>query len=167
MVCSLQEGDKRDHSDKHSDRRTDTSPRRGLKGPMSGLWYLLSPLLERIPPLIFQITSELFRSSPLSVSLFSCWCLLLPWASLMAQMLKICLWCGRPRFSSWVRKIPWRREWLPTPVFLPREFHQQRSLADYSLWGNKELDMAEWLTTTLLPEIVLIFAWCLSCPSGT
>ena len=32
---------------------------------------------------------------------------------------------------------------LPTPVFLPREFHGQRSLADYSLWCCKESDMAE------------------------
>ena len=31
---------------------------------------------------------------------------------------KICLQCGRPRFDPWVRKISWRREWLPSPVFL-------------------------------------------------
>ena len=35
-------------------------------------------------------------------------------------------------FNSWVRKIPWRREWQPAPVFLP-EFHGQRSLSGYSL----------------------------------
>ena len=39
---------------------------------------------------------------------------------------------GRPGFDPWVRKIPWRKEWLPTPLFLPGEFHGQRSLADYS-----------------------------------
>ena len=33
--------------------------------------------------------------------------------------------------QSWIGKIPWRREWQPTPVFLPGEFHGQRSLADY------------------------------------
>ena len=33
-----------------------------------------------------------------------------------------------------------RREWQPTPVFLPRKFHGQRSLEGYSLWGPKELD---------------------------
>ena len=38
--------------------------------------------------------------------------------------------CG---FDGWVGKIPWRREWLPTPVFLPGESHGQRSLAGYSL----------------------------------
>ena len=39
-----------------------------------------------------------------------------------------CLQCRRPRFDPWVRKIPWRREWQPTPVFFPGEFHGQRSL---------------------------------------
>ena len=38
---------------------------------------------------------------------------------------------SRPRFDPWVRKIPWRREQQPTPVFLPGEFHGQRSLAGY------------------------------------
>ena len=44
----------------------------------------------------------------------------------------------------WVGKTPWRREWHPTPVFLPREFHGQRSLAGYSPQGCKESDTAEW-----------------------
>jgi len=42
------------------------------------------------------------------------------------------------RFNPWVRKIPRRRKWLPTPVFLPGEFFGQRSLAGYSPWGCKE-----------------------------
>ena len=37
----------------------------------------------------------------------------------------------------------WRRKWQPTPVFLPREFHGQRSLVGYSPWGHKELDITE------------------------
>ena len=41
-------------------------------------------------------------------------------ASLVAQMVKnLLIKCRTPRFISWVRKIPWRREWLPTPVFFP------------------------------------------------
>ena len=36
--------------------------------------------------------------------------------------------CRRPGFDPWVRKIPWRRKWQPTPVFLPGESHGQRSL---------------------------------------
>ena len=37
-------------------------------------------------------------------------------------------------------RFPWRRTWQPTPVFLPGEFHGQRSLVGYSPWGCKELD---------------------------
>ena len=48
--------------------------------------------------------------------------------------------CGRPGFYHWVEKIPWRRKWQPTPVFLPGELHGQRSLANYSPWGPKESD---------------------------
>ena len=47
-----------------------------------------------------------------------------------------------------VRKIPWRREWQATPVFLPGEFHGQRSLVDYGPWGHKESDTTEGLTFT-------------------
>ena len=42
---------------------------------------------------------------------------------------------AKGRFDPWVRKIPWRRKWEPTPVFLPGESHGQRSLAGYSPWG--------------------------------
>ena len=52
-------------------------------------------------------------------------------------------WQADSWFSSWVRKIPWRREWLSIPVFLPGESHGQRSLADCSLWRHKELDVTE------------------------
>ena len=45
-------------------------------------------------------------------------------------------------------KISWRREWLPTPVFLPEEFHEQRNLVGYSPWDRKELDTTECLTHT-------------------
>ena len=54
---------------------------------------------------------------------------------------RICLQCGRPEFHSWVGKIPWRRQRLPTPVFWPGEFHEI-----YSPWGCKELDTTELLS---------------------
>ena len=38
---------------------------------------------------------------------------------------------------SHVKKIPWRRAWQPTPVFMPGESHGQRSLAGYSSWDHK------------------------------
>ena len=46
-------------------------------------------------------------------------------------------------FDPWVRKIPWRRAWQPTPAFLPGESHGQRSLAGYILEGCKKLDMTK------------------------
>ena len=44
----------------------------------------------------------------------------------------VCPQCGRPGFDPWVRKTPWRRKWQPTPVFLPKKSHGQRSLMGYS-----------------------------------
>ena len=67
----------------------------------------------------------------------------LPW---WLRWWRICLQCRRPGFDSWVGKIPWRREWQPTPVFLPGEFHERRNLEGYSPWGHKEPDTTEWLT---------------------
>ena len=46
----------------------------------------------------------------------------------------------RRGFDPWVRKISWRRGWLSTAVFLPGEFHGQRSLVGYSPWGHTESD---------------------------
>ena len=52
-----------------------------------------------------------------------------------------CLQYRRPEFDPWVGKIPWRRKWLPTPVFLPGEFHGQRSLMGYGPWSCKEFSL--------------------------
>ena len=52
------------------------------------------------------------------------------------------------RVDPQVRNIPRRREWLPTPVFLPGESHGQRRLADYSPWGRKESDTTKPLSRT-------------------
>ena len=49
----------------------------------------------------------------------------------------------RGRFELWVRKIPWRRKWQPTPVLFPEKSHGQRNLAGYSSWGRKESDTTE------------------------
>ena len=50
---------------------------------------------------------------------------------------------GRCGFRPWVWKIPWSREWQPTPVFLPGESHGQGNLAGYDPWGCKGSDVAE------------------------
>ena len=49
----------------------------------------------------------------------------------------------RRRFDPWVRKIPWKRDWLPTPVSLPGKSPWTEDLAGYSPWGCKKLDMTE------------------------
>ena len=88
---------------------------------------------------------------------------------------KIRLQCRRPGFSPWTGKIPCRREWQPTPKFLPGESHGQRNPAGYSPWGPKKSDMTKWLfhffflsihlcvTGALKPRdnVVAVFpAWC-------
>ena len=47
------------------------------------------------------------------------------------------------RVWSLGQEDPWRREWLPTPVLLHREFHGERNLMGYSPWGGQESDMTE------------------------
>ena len=49
--------------------------------------------------------------------------------------------CGS---DPWHGKIPWRRKWQPTPVFLPEKLHRQRSLVGYSPWGHIKLDVTEY-----------------------
>ena len=58
-----------------------------------------------------------------------------------------CRRCRRCGFDPWIRKIPWRRKWQPTPAFLLGESHGQRNLAGSSPWGC-ESDTTEWLTHT-------------------
>ena len=54
-----------------------------------------------------------------------------------------CRKCKRYGFDPWVRKIPWRRAWQPSPVFFPGKSYGKKSLVDYSTWGPKESDMTE------------------------
>ena len=66
----------------------------------------------------------------------------LPW---WFRWSSVCLQCRRPRFDPWVGKIPWRRKWQPTAVFLPGKSHGWKSLVGYSPWGHKESDTTEQL----------------------
>ena len=68
-----------------------------------------------------------------------------PQASLVAQTVKCLPGDRETRVQSLGWEDPWIREWLPTPVFLPRESHGQRSLVDYSPWSRKESDTTERL----------------------
>ena len=71
------------------------------------------------------------------------------WASLVAQTVKSLPATQETGFNAWVGKMPWRREWLPTSVFLPGEFHGERSLLGYSPQCCKELNTSDWLTLSL------------------
>ena len=66
-----------------------------------------------------------------------------------------CKRCKRHRFDPWVGKIPWRRAWQPTSVFLPGDSCGQRNLAGYSPWDCKELDTTEATWNSALASIVL------------
>ena len=70
----------------------------------------------------------------------------------------------RSSFDPWVRKIPWRREWLPTQAFLPGEYHGQRNLAGYSPWGHKELDVTEnsRIYFCLCSHMITVWSFCLT-----
>ena len=61
--------------------------------------------------------------------------------------------------ETWVRSLgredPWRRKWKPTPVFLPGEFHEQRTLVGLSPWGRKESDTTMQITHTCLEYVSL------------
>ena len=67
------------------------------------------------------------------------------WASLVAQLVKNLPAMQETWVQSWVGKILWRRERLPTSVFWPGEFHGL-----YSPWGHKESDMTEPLSLTMV-----------------
>ena len=84
---------------------------------------------------------------------------------------------GKPGFDPWVRKIPWRRERQPTPVFLPGASHGQRSLAGYSPQGGKQhvsthapcllMPGALWLAAGSSPLTVFLAVRTSSAPSPT
>ena len=62
----------------------------------------------------------------------------LPWWFCGTETACQCRRCG---FNPWVRKMPWRRKWPSTPVFLPGKSHGQRSLVGYCPWSCKGLGM--------------------------
>jgi len=73
------------------------------------------------------------------------------WASLVPHMVKNLPAMQETRAQSWVGKIQWRREWQPTPVFLPGESHGKRNLAGYSPWGGVAKSQTRLSDQHLLP----------------
>ena len=72
-----------------------------------------------------------------------------------------CRRCKRLGSDPWVEKIPSRRKWQPTPVFLPGKSHRQRSMAGNSPWGCKESDMTghESVCSCILFRNHFFFLW--------
>ena len=69
--------------------------------------------------------------------------------------------CRKHRFNPWVRKIPWRKKRLPTPVFSPGKSQGQRSPGGYNTWGPKESDTAYQLNNNNK-----MVTWCSQILSG-
>ena len=57
----------------------------------------------------------------------------------------------------WVGKSHWRGKWQPAPVFLPGQFHGQKNLAGYSLWGRKESDRTEPIYLSIYKTEYILF----------
>ena len=67
--------------------------------------------------------------------------------------------CRRHRFHPWVKKMPWRRARQPTPLFLPRKSHGQRSRVGYSSRGRKEPDSTEHAHTFNYTRPQCLVSW--------
>ena len=63
----------------------------------------------------------------------------------------------KSRFKTWVRKIPWRRKWQPSSVFLPGKSHEQRSLAGYSPWVHKRVGQGLATKQWQKPHLLCIY----------
>ena len=96
-------------------------------------WTILesSTSLHSCPLLLLHALLNLLIASkfayPVSFIVFS--------PGFLLRRSSVCLQCGRPRLNPWVRKIPWRSKWQPTPVLLSGKFHGQRSLSGYTVHG--------------------------------
>ena len=66
-----------------------------------------------------------------------------------------CRRCKRYRFNPWIQKIPWRRKWQLTSLFLPGKFHGHRNLVGYIPEGRKESDTTDHACTAQHMESVL------------
>ena len=104
---------------------------RGSSLPRDGIWISYSSCIGR----------RFFTTSTTKLKEVSNkWKVLQFWKRVITFNLRLpAMW------ETWVRKIPWRRKWQPTPVILPGESHGRRSLVGCSPQGRKELDTTERL----------------------
>ena len=124
-----------------SSRHSENSPQ-----TRAGHWINNFPHPHPLPPSLPRGPGHVTREGGGLVGVWPSWrgCYGLPW---WLRGKESACQCRRRGFDPWVRKIPWRRKWQPTPVFLPGEFHGQRSLVGYSPRGFKESDRTERLST--------------------
>ena len=130
-----------------------------IKMSLLSLWWMKISALELHKP-GFNPTSTI-----------SCW----PWASHLTLVSLTFLFgglpwwlsseesscqCRRRGFDPWFGKIPWKREWLLTLVFLPGKSHGQRSLESHSPLGHKESDMTERLKHFLFGKVTVMIQHC-------
>ena len=80
-----------------------------------------------------KMTPKYLKGHVMIIKYLNCLFWLPEWLSGKESMCQ----CRRCWFDPWIRNIPWRRKWLPPPVFLPGKAHGQRSLAGYSWWSRK------------------------------
>ena len=97
----------------------------------------------------YRKTQTNFLGNPVfsACTFFSCSFHFLLFEWLNWWLIRVCPQCRRLGFNPWVRKIPWRREGQPAPIFLPGKSHGQRRLAGHSPWGRKKLGH-DWAINT-------------------
>ena len=100
--------------------------------------FLPSPGLTPNPPILSWCLTLLLNEFSLTYPIF-----LVARGKESAHQCRI--WCRIHGLDSWVRKIPWRRKWQPTPAFVPGKSHGRRSLVGYRPWGHEELGTTWWL----------------------
>ena len=107
---------------------------------------LLFPPPGDLPSPVTELWSPALKADSLPIE---------PWSSPVAQMVK----------NLPAMKIPWKWEWLPTPVFLPGDSYGQRRLVGYNPWSHTESETTEQSISILQMHIfVLIFVLHNSCP---
>ena len=128
------------------------------------LWFSISASGFLTAPLVWPITSPwpwtLTKFFPLG-TLLNCTSLAfsLVFLSLVAQMVKNSPAMQETQVWSLGQEDLLEKEWVPTPVFSPGEFHGQKNVVGYRLWGRKESDMIERLTLAFWPFHRLSWTW--------
>jgi len=139
---------------------------KGARLPMWWQDFRIFVVQGPVPESLSQITSDILRwcASTSGTNRQTCNLYRLPrWLSGKESACQ----CRRCCFDPWVGKIPWRRKWQPTPVFLLGESHRQRSLVGNGPWGQRQLDTtSNWARTHTVSTAAATNFSCKSEPLG-